>query len=383
VCDNCPDDANPNQADSEGSGTGDGVGDVCDNCPNHANSVQADGDGDGVGNVCDNCPNDANPNQEDEDNDGIGDACDDNGGGGDPDPVEVTIPGGDFTAFPCEEITITATTVPAVATIEWAQTSGRDVDDFVDNGDKTATFTIPTVAEALDVFEFTATGSASGYSDATASVQITVDDYTSTVQLLDAEIKSSGAAEPGETVTLELDDEVDAAWTAVWEADAGNAYPVTLSAPDPRSATFTAPGVTESVELTFHARGCRSDDPGVGLVGTVAVPVQVAGAAFDLPAEIEVGTVIDMKQDDNPDTGQPILTVDSGAPPDYEVLFFLSADGALPPDVLVTVEQATGILTVDAASAVDVDVEVAVQVFGAAGLLAEAFDTFRVVAAAP
>jgi hypothetical protein len=298
--------------------------------------------------------------------------------------VEVTITGGDLVnAFPCAETTITATTVPAVATIEWAQTSGRAVDNFVDNGDKTATFTIPTVAEALDEFEFTATGSADGYADASASVTVRIDAYTSTVELLGAEIKSSGAAVPGETVTLELDDEVDAAWTAVWEADAGNAYPVTLTITDSRSASFVAPEVTESVELTFQVRGCRSDDLGVGLEGTVSVPVQVAGAVFDLPAEIEVGSTVDMKQDDNPDTGLPILTVDSGAPADFEVLFFLSADGALPPDVLVTVEQETGILTVDAASAVDVDVEVAVQVFGAAGLLAEAFDTFTVVAAAP
>ena len=54
---------------------GDGVLDGNDNCPNDANADQADGDGDDVGNVCDNCPNDANADQADEDGDGIGNVC--------------------------------------------------------------------------------------------------------------------------------------------------------------------------------------------------------------------------------------------------------------------------------------------------------------------
>ena len=54
----------------------DGVCFVDDNCPDNANVDQADGDDDGVGDSCDNCPDVANPDQLDEDNDKIGDACD-------------------------------------------------------------------------------------------------------------------------------------------------------------------------------------------------------------------------------------------------------------------------------------------------------------------
>ena len=60
--DNCPDDANADQADNDH----DNLGDVCD----------PDDDNDGVADVADNCPVTANANQLDFDRDHIGDACD-------------------------------------------------------------------------------------------------------------------------------------------------------------------------------------------------------------------------------------------------------------------------------------------------------------------
>jgi hypothetical protein len=60
--DNCPDDANPDQADTDQ----DGAGDVCD----------PDDDQDNAPDTADNCPSVSNPDQADTDQDGIGDACD-------------------------------------------------------------------------------------------------------------------------------------------------------------------------------------------------------------------------------------------------------------------------------------------------------------------
>ena len=101
IADGAPSCAGPNQ-NCIGSGNGDpdtdndGISDSADNCPNDANTDQADNDNDGIGNVCDstpnggvvdtdndgiadstdNCPNDVNADQADNDNDSIGNVCD-------------------------------------------------------------------------------------------------------------------------------------------------------------------------------------------------------------------------------------------------------------------------------------------------------------------
>jgi thrombospondin 2/3/4/5 len=99
ACDNCPKDANPDQADDDEDTFGnlcdtnddkdqDGIPDSLDNCVNVANADQQDTDSDKMGDECDsdidndglvneldNCMLAYNPQQEDTDRDGKGDIC--------------------------------------------------------------------------------------------------------------------------------------------------------------------------------------------------------------------------------------------------------------------------------------------------------------------
>ncbi len=88
-CDGTPDGCDACPSDVENDADDDGICEIDDNCPDDANANQANADGDAYGDVCepdddsdgtiddwDNCPLDANPGQADYDGDGIGDACD-------------------------------------------------------------------------------------------------------------------------------------------------------------------------------------------------------------------------------------------------------------------------------------------------------------------
>jgi len=96
ACDQCPDTPNTGPGDGCPDADEDGVGEdgdnsgvagdnPCtagerfgcdDNCPDEANADQADRDGDGVGDICDNCMQKYNPDNRDQDGDELGDACD-------------------------------------------------------------------------------------------------------------------------------------------------------------------------------------------------------------------------------------------------------------------------------------------------------------------
>ena len=86
--DNCAEDYNPRQTDCDRDGTGDacdeivdgdgdGVANACDLCPGVPDPAQADQDGDEIGDLCDRCPEVADPDQSDRDRNGVGDMCDD------------------------------------------------------------------------------------------------------------------------------------------------------------------------------------------------------------------------------------------------------------------------------------------------------------------
>ena len=395
-----------------------------------------DVDGDGIPNDFDNCPDVSNVTQSDFDDDGVGDACDpdiDNDGvfngpdvcdftpvaaivqpdGGlradadndcDVDLDDYSITQQEFTGppsphppqvlvwiqpdggepFPCEEITLTATTSPDTAGVAWTSIGGTP-GDFVDNGDGTATFRAPIEPDAgLQVLTFEATASQGGYNPGVATVTFTLRDFDADHQVA---TESSGAAlsaalsgDP-ETVTLKLDDNgTDGDWTAVWEADAGNVTPVTLTADGPRQATFPAPDVLTTTDLAFTATvsGC----PLGTLTGTVIVPIQFAAVTLDFSSVLPVG--------DEVTVGTPLIISDfmtitgiDPADPEVDVLFFAAepGDGSLPPGVAIDPFDAeTGEMTVTAGDDGTI-IEITVKVVSTAGMLATGSDLLTIRAA--
>ncbi len=368
ICDNCPDDANADQADDDD----DTVGNACDNCPNKANVNQVDTDGDTVGDLCDNCVNNANADQADSDGDGIGNVCDDDGGGGGngggsdiPIVVDAEL---DQTVAPCEDVTLSATAGAAgdpTITIAWSGDTGL-VDNFVDNGNGTATFTVPAdLSEAS--FTFTATGSTtqSGYTSGTDPI---------TVLRAGVGPKTSGDVKPGdENVTLTLDSltegqDVPAGWSADWSQTSGDA--VTLTPLNDLYVSFTAPSVTETTDLVFEVTINGTDCATAPTFTSVTVQVQVVDdLVFDLPDTIAVGEVLNLE--DYWSTSASV-TVN-----EFTVQYFVEDP---PPDSLeYNLDQDAGTLEFTAGAA-DTVITVSMKVFGTAGELAEAADTIVLTA---
>jgi len=373
--DNCPDDSNANQLDSDG----DDAGDVCDNCADDANADQDDTDEDGVGDECDNCPNDANANQNDGDDDGVGDACDDDGAP-EPDPVTVTIQGNDpRSAFACEELILTAVTIPATATVAWSQVSGPAA-TLAPNG-KELTVTLPDSADTAQSFRYRATGSATGFTNGTDTVDVVI-----------AQAGKGGDAQPGDLVTLDLTTNARLAdCTAEWSQEASDNPQVVLGDPDPavsdptRAQVFTAPAVDPTTTLHFNVNINCDGDAAREFCGNVAVQVQVATITnFTLPATISRGTSIDLD-------AASVLTVAGIPAGDYELLFFaeINGNGSVPDGVCIDNQgdidcdgDIDGAVTYQMSvsqTATLQTITVRVQVLGTAGPLAEATAQIEIV----
>lgn len=395
ACDNCPNTPNPDQTDTSGGGVGDacvgdadgdGVDDDVDNCPNVFNPGQQDSDGDGVGDACDNCPNTPNPDQTDTNGNGIGDACDT----GTPTPVMVNA-GPDQVRTPCQTVTLDATATPGTAALTWRQTGGPSVltgstgDPFV--------FTAPAPPTGSPaVLTFEARGALAGFTTGADTLTVTINTvgFPTDDPLPASPTKSSGSAVPGETVELTLatpndpDNPVPADFQATWIQDPNNpSDPVDPMAPDAdvfvtltrvsaNRATFVAPAVTTTTNLHFLAGICSPDELGEGrLAAPLSVSIQVAEVEFGLPPTITEGTTI---------TLVPFVEV-TGAPENFELLFFLNApgNGQLPPGVVASIDNENHQLTVT--SGAGQTIQIRVQVIGTAAVpLAESSDTIMIVA---
>lgn len=402
--DNCPSVNSSDPTDTDG----DGAGDACDNCRTAANETQTDTDHDGVGDACDNCPTTANAEQIDTDRDGDGDVCDncplvsnpnqDNVCGGgptptptpNPDPVQVDAGTDQAGVCPGSSVTLNAQSTPQqpTTTITWTQIAGPTVyiDHTVDpviNAPDPLTFTAPSTAAigALFNLTFQATGSASGFTNGTDSVQVT----TRPVDTVDVKTKGSGAAKPREIVTIDLDDTEGPDLIPVWVQEVSDATRVILDQPPgSQSATFRAPEVTAITNLHFVAVVATGCPPvGMGLVrsGALTVPIQVATVLVTLPDNVAEGGSLDLFS---------VTQVNGVARTSQELkdyldqvglvlLFFASgpANGNLPPGVDVSLDHEIGLLTVT--SGAGDTIRILAILSGTAGELARDDDTLAIV----
>jgi hypothetical protein len=272
--------------------------------------------------------------------------------------------------------------VPAepTTTITWTQTGGPTVG--VNNALDPVTFSAPAAATVGAIFNLTlqATGSASGFSNGTDSVQIT----TLPVDVANLATKSSGAAQPGDTVTVDLADIEPETLVPSWVQDVNDATRVALTPqPGTQTATFTAPGVQTTTNLHFVAVvGC----PRVGVdpirSGALTVPIQVATVVIELPPDgFAEGTQENLYQFTNVNgNGVGVEDAASLAAKGLELLFFASAEGngSPPSGVDVSINQDTGVLTIT--SGAGETIKITGRLFGTAGELAFDDDTVLIVA---
>jgi hypothetical protein len=254
------------------------------------------------------------------------------------------------------------------ATFVWTQIAGPSVG--VNGAADGVTFTAPvnTSAPSQQVLTFQAMGSAAGFTTGTGTVAITVRPFNANA----VGTKSSGAAQPGDTVTIDLADGV-VATSAVWVQDPADTVRVTLTPSGNRAATFSAPQVTSTTNLRFVAViACNPAGTGTVQGGTLTVPIQVATVELNLPATIQTGQQYNLYDFTlvNGDPTSPEALAGVG----LELLFFAATpgDGGLPPGVVVSVDQATGVLTVTAGAGQTI--EIVARLFGTAGELANNVD---------
>ena len=221
--------------------------------------------------------------------------------------------------------------------------------------------------------------------------------------------KSSGAAQPGETVTLTLDVRAlddpccaedpdclpqDCREAATWElgtcmADVdgdGTDEPVPCPVVEPAptrdendvldgGAAFPAPNITTTTSLNFTVTVPQTCSVGAR-TGSLSVSIQVASVDFDMPDTVVVDGSVNLTD----------ATTVTGAPANRLHLYF--PQEFLPPGVEINITQeSVDLLTGDPIPAqleviagADQTIEVTLQVVGLAGVLAEVRDTILIVA---